>query len=48
VIDKEWGGSEKKKEIKKNENDWWEGTRNEKGFKKDKITYVDKPTHRVG
>ncbi len=34
--------------VKKIENDWWEGKRNEKRFKKDLITYVDKPTMYVG
>jgi hypothetical protein len=33
---------------KKNENDWWEGKRSETRFKKDLITYVDKPTRYVG
>jgi hypothetical protein len=47
VTDKGWGGSEKS-EIKKTKNDWWEGTKERKEIQKDKITYVDKPTHRVG
>ena len=38
----------KKGEVKKNENDWWEGKKERKEIQKDKITYVDKPTHRVG
>ncbi len=47
------GGSEKNKkegEVEKNENDWWEweGKKERKEIQKDKITCVDKPTHRVG
>ncbi len=41
--DKTQGGRSKNL-GKKNENDWWEGKRNEKRFKKDRITYVDKST----
>jgi hypothetical protein len=41
------GRKKKKGEVKKTENDWWEGKRNEKRLKKDLITYVDKPTIRV-
>ena len=40
------GGNEKNF-GKKNENDWWESKRNEKWFKKNTITCVDKPTTRV-
>ncbi len=30
--------------VKKTKNDWWDGKRKEKRFKKDRITYVDKST----
>ena len=42
------GGGVKKSEIKKRKTIGGRVNRNEKRFKKDKITYVDKPTHRVG
>ena len=42
------GGSEKKGEVNKTKTIGGRVKRNEKRFKKDKITYVDKPTHRVG
>ena len=42
------GGIEKKGEVKKTKTIGGKVNRNEKRFKKDKITYVDKPTHRVG
>ena len=32
--DKTQGGRSKKTLVKKTKNDWWEGKRNEKGFKK--------------
>jgi len=32
--DKTPGGRSKKTWVKKTKNDWWEGKRNEKGFKK--------------
>ena len=50
MTDKGWGGSEKKGDKKKKKRKTIGGRvqRNEKRFKKDKITYVDKPTHRVG
>ena len=42
------GGGVKKKVRLKKKNDWWEGKKERKENQKDKITYVDKPTHRVG
>ena len=48
VTDKGWGGSEKSEIKKKRKTIGGRVQRNEKRFKKDKITYVDKPTHRVG
>ena len=46
--DKTQGGGVKTFCSTKNENDWWEGKRSENRFKKDLITYVDKPTRYVG
>ncbi len=43
------GGRSKNNFVgKRNENDWWEGKRSETRFKKDLITYVDKPARYVG
>ena len=36
MTDKEWGGRVKKNKKVKTKNDWWEGKRNEKRFKKTK------------